>query len=623
MSQERTNEEYKDVRIHLLSVWDDGFRGQLFLTQDNQLTWVPMIEPSEKGPADNQPMSFTFSLDDIDSISRFKPRVPGSGVPAVLIITKDQKNYPQLHFHNGDEFQSFWAELGHRVNLQTKVTAPATVTMNDVVTPLTCSSYQILGPLSSTTTSTTTTTPLITKDSKQEIKSFTVTPGEELQSRLLEGFGSLKRFVTGSFSSFLTQQQGNKVDEVKNPSLPSLVKPPVTPVYFPLSKESTILGSFIVLEPNKIKVVKSSSSNDESTFSTTEETTQSTTTTENQIAQLKNKVLTQELPLGQREQPLKVNEFLKLFDAEGKIKSSSRVELFRRAFYGGFSETVRKECWLYLLQFYPAETTEEARKAIMQERVTQYEAIRSQWSTVSIEQEKYCRKFRERREQILKDIVRTDREYPFFEKEENITKLRNVLMTYTCYNSDLGYVQGMNDYVAIVLSITDGDEAVSFWLMKEMMDRRGANFRKDQSGMHLQLRALNRIIKVIDPELYTHLESVGATECFFAFRWMLVLFKREFSFDTTKRLWEAIFSNFLTPHFDLFVAAALIYWSRDTILSEKLQFDGILGYLQGLSGRIPLDNLLIDAERLFLVFLQLSPRELKEYITGGVSSLPP
>ena len=183
--------------------------------------------------------------------------------------------------------------------------------------------------------------------------------------------------------------------------------------------------------------------------------------------------------------------------------------------------------------------------------------------------------------------------------------------------------QGMNDFAAIVLSITDGDEAISFWLLKVLMDRRGDNFRKDQSGMHTQLRALNRIIRTIDPELFDHLEKVNATECFFAFRWMLVQFKREFSFDTTKRLWEATFSNFLTPHFDLFVAAAIILWSRDIILTQQLQFDGILGYAQGLSGRLPLDNLLVEAERVFFIFNQLAPRDLKEFIAGGTDSLAP
>ena len=107
-----------------------------------------------------------------------------------------------------------------------------------------------------------------------------------------------------------------------------------------------------------------------------------------------------------------------------------------------------------------------------------------------------------------KDIVRTDRDYPFFSEEKNLDELRDILVTFITYNQDLGYTQGMNDLCAIIYNVLQGDEVATFWCFANLMERLGPHFRKDQIGMTTTLRALARVLNVVDPELYHYLGLV-------------------------------------------------------------------------------------------------------------------
>ena len=101
---------------------------------------------------------------------------------------------------------------------------------------------------------------------------------------------------------------------------------------------------------------------------------------------------------------------------------------------------------------------------------------------------------------LEKDVVRTDRTEPFYTGvstddllhcaadpnesltsnslhknvsnhvfSKNLEMLKNVLITYTVYNFELGYVQGMNDLLAPLLAVME-DEVDAFWCFVEFME---------------------------------------------------------------------------------------------------------------------------------------------------------
>lgn len=51
-----------------------------------------------------------------------------------------------------------------------------------------------------------------------------------------------------------------------------------------------------------------------------------------------------------------------------------------------------------------------------------------------------------------------------------------------------------------------------------------------------------------------------------SFSWVLIAFKREFSFDDVLRLWEVLWTDYYSNNFVLFIALAVLESHRDMIL---------------------------------------------------------
>ncbi|ERM93697.1 hypothetical protein AMTR_s00004p00218000 [Amborella trichopoda] len=145
--------------------------------------------------------------------------------------------------------------------------------------------------------------------------------------------------------------------------------------------------------------------------------------------------------------------------------------------------------------------------------------------------------------QIGLDVVRTDRTLVFYEKQENLSKLWDILAVYAWIDKDVGYCQGMSDLCSPMIILLD-DEADAFWCFERLMRRLRGNFRCTESsvGVETQLHNLASITQVIDPKLHQHLETLGGGDYLFAFRMLMVLFRREFSFGDSLYLWEMMWA---------------------------------------------------------------------------------
>ncbi|CAN1242809.1 TBC1 domain family member 15 [Linum perenne] len=153
--------------------------------------------------------------------------------------------------------------------------------------------------------------------------------------------------------------------------------------------------------------------------------------------------------------------------------------------------------------------------------------------------------------QIGLDVIRTDRTLVFYEKQENLSKLWDILAVYAWIDTDVGYCQGMSDLCSPMIILLD-DEADAFWCFERLMRRLRGNFRCTESsvGVESQLTNLAAITQVIDPKLHQHLDALGGGDYLFAFRMLMVLFRREFSFCDSLYLWEMMWALEYDP--DLF-----------------------------------------------------------------------
>ena len=238
--------------------------------------------------------------------------------------------------------------------------------------------------------------------------------------------------------------------------------------------------------------------------------------------------------------------------------------------------------------------------------------------------------------QTEKDVHRTDRHLPLFAGEDiphpdpsspfhvegsngtnvHMEQLKDMLLTYLEYDApstqshqneynscpqNLGYVQGMSDLLAPIYAVMQ-DDAVAFWAFVGFMKRMARNFVRDQSGMRAQLTTLDHLVQILDPQLYLHLQSADSTNFFFFFRMLLVWYKREFGWSDILRLWEILWTDYLSSQMHLFVAVAILEHHREPIMNHLQHFDEVLKYVNELSGTMDLPSLLVRAEGLFRRF---------------------
>ena len=291
---------------------------------------------------------------------------------------------------------------------------------------------------------------------------------------------------------------------------------------------------------------------------------------------------------------LSVRRWKAAFSPDGRLDIAKTLDRIHR---GGIHPTIRGEVWEFLLGCFDADSTYEERDQIRQQRREQYAKMKSDCreifpvvgsgkyitapvitedgqpisdplvlaetsqddNTIEIVKELTSRDPLDNKviqwlltlHQIGLDVRRTDRTLVFYEKEENLAKLWDILSVYAWIDIDVGYCQGMSDLCSPMIMLLE-DEADAFWCFERLMRRLRGNFRCTDSsvGVETQLCSLATVTQVIDPKLHQHLETLGGGDYLFAFRMLMVLFRREFSFCDSLYLWEMMWALEYDP--DLF-----------------------------------------------------------------------
>jgi len=240
----------------------------------------------------------------------------------------------------------------------------------------------------------------------------------------------------------------------------------------------------------------------------------------------------------------------------------------------------------------------------------------------------------DRKYRIEKDVLRTDRTIPMYSNSSdnlssdkpiiydnietdtseagwnsNLELLRDILVTYTFLENDNGYVQGMSDLLAPILGVFRS-ESDTFWCFNEFMEKYKNNFHRNQEEMKNQLSLLLDLIRLMDIELYEHFEKLNCLHLFFCFRWLLVIFKREFDFYDCMRVWETMWAQKKSDYYQLFIAVAILKENKAQLF-ELESFDDTLKYINNLSSHIKVEPVLGEAESIYKKFIYRY-KELKD-----------
>eukprot|EP01059_Diplonema_ambulator_P002167 TRINITY_DN117_c0_g3_i1.p1 TRINITY_DN117_c0_g3~~TRINITY_DN117_c0_g3_i1.p1 ORF type:complete len:579 (+),score=176.03 TRINITY_DN117_c0_g3_i1:608-2344(+) len=237
--------------------------------------------------------------------------------------------------------------------------------------------------------------------------------------------------------------------------------------------------------------------------------------------------------------PLTLDQYNEL-SAAGDINSIKKL-----TFRGSCTAEARPHVWRAALGIDLAQ--HDTRKAL-------YEKYYAQYTDLTDDQLRHCECVVRQITAIDKDIYRTDRDLPVYRDEhgEGMQAMRKILVAYTMYNRDLGYVQGMSDIAAVCWYVFR-DEVDGFWGFVKVMERCLGSFT-DHGEKERGL--LRKIVEVVNPTLAEHLSKEDPVSMF-AFRWVFLLFKREFPFLQILSLWDVLFTA-PTNHYHLFIAASLL-----------------------------------------------------------------
>ncbi|CAA7396631.1 unnamed protein product [Spirodela intermedia] len=143
---------------------------------------------------------------------------------------------------------------------------------------------------------------------------------------------------------------------------------------------------------------------------------------------------------------------------------------------------------------------------------------------------------------IVVDVVRTDGHLEFYEDSKNMARMSDILAVYAWIDPATGYCQGMSDLLSPFVVLYE-DNADAFWCFEMLLRRMRENFLMEgPTGVMKQLQALWKILELTDAEIFAHLSLIGAESLHFAFRMLLVLFRREISFNEALCMWEMMWA---------------------------------------------------------------------------------
>ncbi|KAK1615906.1 hypothetical protein QYE76_021423 [Lolium multiflorum] len=143
---------------------------------------------------------------------------------------------------------------------------------------------------------------------------------------------------------------------------------------------------------------------------------------------------------------------------------------------------------------------------------------------------------------IVVDVVRTDSHLDFYTESRNMARMSDILAVYAWVDPSTGYCQGMSDLLSPFVVLYE-DDADAFWCFEMLLRRMRENFQiEGPTRVMKQLESLWKIVELSDTELFEHLSAIGAESLHFAFRMLLVLFRRELSFEESLSMWEMMWA---------------------------------------------------------------------------------
>ena len=160
-----------------------------------------------------------------------------------------------------------------------------------------------------------------------------------------------------------------------------------------------------------------------------------------------------------------------------------------------------------------------------------------------------------------------------------------ILFIYSKFEPSISYVQGMNEILAPIYycfsfdRINDNQpmddiEADSFWsfynlmnTLKELFDK---NEDKNDIGISGKVKRLKNMLKIIDKQLYDHLNSSGFDFSVLAFKWISLMFSQDFLMMDLLRIWDYLLCNDNKYQNCYYFCLSIILMKKELLMKRKI-----------------------------------------------------
>lgn len=157
-------------------------------------------------------------------------------------------------------------------------------------------------------------------------------------------------------------------------------------------------------------------------------------------------------------------------------------------------------------------------------------------------QKEYAGMVSQSTEQIDKDVGRTFPDHPAFANAEGRERLRRVLVAYAWANQHIGYCQGMNFVVGMLLLFVGEEDA--FWIMHTIAESLALDYySKHMVGVEADIQLLRQMMSTYCPRVVQHMEELEADLTLNCFRWLPCLGVGSFPSEFVLRIWDEMFAE--------------------------------------------------------------------------------
>ena len=253
----------------------------------------------------------------------------------------------------------------------------------------------------------------------------------------------------------------------------------------------------------------------------------------------------------------------------------------------------------------------------------------SKWGEVSVKKNSEYKKFKEKYNyypndikeeidkkiliQINKDLPRTRYDCPFFQEkninnknETNYDVLKRILFFYSKEHTNIGYIQGMNEIIAIIFYIFSKDdnpfikeysESDSYFTFEQLLEEIKDILKMDNVNysdlcVAKQIKEIKKIIKKDEPKLFEYFQEIDFEIDNFVLRWILVMFAQFFTLDVAVNFWDRVFTQKNKMKFICYISVAIIKNNKDDLM--KMDTTEIMEWARQLENKmneIDIDNI--------------------------------